>query len=88
MDDTKGVRIQDDLYHYVNGAWLEKAVIPDDRPYTGGFGELDMGVEKIMMGDFAAFASGKKAIPDDYLEESRSLLSERLRHQTAERGRD
>ncbi len=54
------IRIQDDLYHHVNGEWLETAVIPDDRPVTGGFSALDEGVEKLLMADFAAFASGEK----------------------------
>ena len=54
------VRIQDDLYEAVNGEWLKTAVIPEDRPTTGGFSDLDQGVEKIMMADFAAFAAGEK----------------------------
>ena len=60
MSDTK-VRIQDDLYQAVNGEWMETAVIPDDKPATGGFMDLDEGVEKIMMEDFRAFADGKKS---------------------------
>ena len=59
MSDTK-VRIQDDLYMAVNGKWLETAVIPDDRPRTGGFSDLDQAVEKILMDDFKAFAEGSK----------------------------
>ena len=59
MSETK-VRIQDDLYEAVNGEWLKTAVIPEDRPTTGGFSDLDQGVEKIMMADFAAFAAGEK----------------------------
>ena len=58
MSETK-VRIQDDLYEAVNGEWLKTAVIPEDRPTTGGFSDLDQGVEKIMMADFAAFAAGE-----------------------------
>lgn len=54
------VRIQDDLYEYVNGEWLEKAVIPEDKPLTGGFADLDTGVEKLLMEDFTLFAEGKK----------------------------
>ena len=59
MSDTK-VRIQDDLYEAVNGEWLKTAVIPDDRPMTGGFAVLDQEVEKTMMADFSAFAEGTK----------------------------
>lgn len=60
MSDTK-VRIQDDLYEAVNGEWLKTAVIPDDRPTTGGFSDLDQDVEKIMMADFRALAAGEKS---------------------------
>ena len=59
MSETK-VRIQDDLYEAVNGEWLKTAVIPEDRPTTGGFSDLDQEVEKTMMADFAAFAAGEK----------------------------
>lgn len=53
-------RIQDDLYEAVNGEWLASAVIPADRPTTGGFANLAEGVEKALMADFAAFAAGEK----------------------------
>ena len=59
MDDT--VRIQDDLYGYVNGEWLKKAVIPDDKPSTGGFNTLNEEVEKIMMEDFKALSENRKS---------------------------
>ena len=59
MSDTK-IRIQDDLYEAVNGEWLKTAVIPEDRPATGGFVELDQNVEKLMMADFRALAEGSK----------------------------
>ena len=59
MNETT-VRIQDDLYEAVNGEWLKTAVIPEDRPTTGGFADLDQGVEKLMMAEFRAFAAGEK----------------------------
>lgn len=52
------VRIQDDLYEAVNGEWLKTAVIPDDKPTTGGFSTLAENVEKIMMNDFKKLADG------------------------------
>ena len=55
------IRIQDDLYEAVNGEWLSTAVIPDDKSTAGGFAMLDEGVEKLLMADFADFASGKKS---------------------------
>ena len=48
----ENVRIQDDLYTYVNQKTLDALVIPDDKPYAGGFAELADGVEKIMMEEF------------------------------------
>ena len=54
------VRIQDDLYEYVNGEWIANAVIPDDRPTIGGFSTLDKELEELMMSEFRAFASGEK----------------------------
>ena len=40
------VRLQDDFYDYVNGEWAETAVIPDDKPSTGGFMGLDPRYQK------------------------------------------
>lgn len=60
MSETT-VRIQDDLYEAVNGEWLKTAVIPDDRPTTGGFSTLAQEVEKTMMEDFKAFSEGTKS---------------------------
>ncbi len=58
--EENNVRIQDDLYEAVNGEWLKTAVIPEDRPTTGGFSILDQEVEKLMMSEFRAFAAGEK----------------------------
>ena len=62
----ENIRIQDDLYNYVNGKRLEELVIPDDKPTAGGFAELNDSVEKIMMGEFESM-SGNKSYPNDYL---------------------
>jgi putative endopeptidase len=48
----ENVRIQDDLYMYVNSKTLEELVIPDDKPAAGGFSALADSVEKIMMDEF------------------------------------
>ena len=45
------IRIQDDLFEYVNHDWLEQAVIPSDRPSTGGFATLRDEVEALMIKD-------------------------------------
>ena len=62
----ENVRIQDDLYHYVNGEWIENAVIPDDRPVTGGFTDLSDGVEKTLTQDLKTM-NEKDEYPDEYM---------------------
>ena len=61
------IRIQDDLYNFVNQKTLEELVIPDDKPTAGGFAQLADGVEKIMMGEFEDMANSK-SYPNSYLE--------------------
>ena len=60
------VRIQDDLYTYVNQQKLNELVIPDDMPTAGGFATLSTEVEKLMIGEFNAMCKAK-AYPNDYL---------------------
>ena len=73
MDSQKKVRVQDDLYQYVNGDWIKKAVIPEDKSRVGGFADLDTGVEKLLMKDFRSFKNGSKEVPSPYLEEALHL---------------
>ena len=61
------IRIQDDLYTYVNQAKLDELVIPDDMPVAGGFATLDSDVEKLMFGEFNAMCT-EGAYPNEYLE--------------------
>ena len=70
----ENIRIQDDLYMHVNQETLDKLVIPDDKPYAGGFAELADSVEKIMMGEFEDMASSK-AYPNEYLERACKLYA-------------
>ncbi len=72
------MRIQDDLYEYVNGDWLATAVIPEDRPTTGGFNTLDMDVEKWLMADFQAFAKQEKSTNVEYMEDAIRLYKKVL----------
>ena len=39
-DFDTSVRIQDDLYRHVNGGWLARTEIPDDKPVVGAFIDL------------------------------------------------
>ena len=70
----ENIRIQDDLYTYVNQKTLEKLVIPDDKPIAGGFAELQDSVEKLMMGEFEAM-SENKAYPNEYLSRACELYA-------------
>lgn len=58
-------RVQDDLYDYVNHEWLEAAVIPDDKPTTGGFSDLSENVLETLTKDFNEMSKGKLQIPDE-----------------------
>ena len=44
--------IKDDLYLAVNGKWLESAVIPEDKPTTGGFSDLVEEIEQKLIKEF------------------------------------
>lgn len=57
-------RPQDDLYTAVNGEWEKTAVIPADRSSVGGFADLDIGVEKLLMHEFEAFRTGAEPTPE------------------------
>ena len=70
---SKEIRAQDDLYLHVNQEWLDKAVIPDDKPRIGGFADLDEGVEKLLIGDFNKMASGKMKTPDANVQKAIAL---------------
>ncbi|MBE6585541.1 MAG: M13 family peptidase, partial [Ruminococcaceae bacterium] len=68
------IRIQDDLYTYVNQETLDKLVIPDDKPTAGGFAKLAEGVEKIMMEEFSAMTQSG-TYPDDHLKRACALYA-------------
>ena len=68
------IRIQDNLYMHVNQETLDRLVIPDDRPSTGGFAELAEGVEKIMMGEFEDMAASG-SYPNEHLERACKLYA-------------
>ena len=66
------VRIQDDLYTYVNQAKLDELVIPDDMPVAGGFAALGTDVEKLMIGEFNAMCKDG-SYPNEYMERACAL---------------
>ena len=68
------VRIQDDLYTFVNQEKLDQLVIPDDKPVAGGFVELADEVEKTLMADFEELSKSKE-YPDANMEKAVKLYS-------------
>ena len=66
------VRIQDDLYLYVNQETIDNLVIPDDMPTTGGFVTLSNDVEKLMMNEFNEMCE-KNSFENDYLKRACAL---------------
>ena len=70
----ENIRIQDDLYTYVNQKTLDELVIPDDKPTAGGFAKLADSVEKIMMGEFEAMTESK-SYPNEHLKRACELYA-------------
>lgn len=70
---AESARVQDNLYLSVNGEWAKTAKIPADRPRTGGFSDLDEGVEKQMLADFAGFRAHPEAVKNPLLSEAVKL---------------
>ena len=70
----KKIRIQDDLYTYVNQEKLDELVIPDDMPVAGGFASLGTDVEKLMIGEFNAMVKDA-AYPNAHLERACTLFA-------------
>ncbi|MDU7123967.1 MAG: M13-type metalloendopeptidase [Streptococcus sp.] len=57
-------RLQDDFYHAINGEWEKTAVIPDDKPRTGGFSDLADEIENLMLETTDQWLAGEN-IPDN-----------------------
>ena len=70
----ENIRIQDDLYTYVNQAKLEELVIPEDMPVAGGFAALSTDVEKLMIGEFSDMCKAG-AYPNAHLERACTLFA-------------
>lgn len=65
--------VKTDLYEAVNGEWAKTAQIPADRPATGGFQDLVIDIEKLLMNDLEKFASGEKEFPNDQMAQAVEL---------------
>ena len=66
------IRIQDDLYTYVNQEKLDQLVIPDDKPCIGGFQTIEEDVEKVMMKEFEDMSSTEE-YPNKHLKNACTL---------------
>ena len=69
----ENIRIQDDLYTYVNQEKLDELVIPDDQPTIGGFATLDIEIKKLMINEFKEM-SEKGNYPDEHLRRACALF--------------
>jgi putative endopeptidase len=58
--------LKQDLYEAVNGDWLKTAVIPADKPATGGFQDLVDGIDKLLMNVTDGFVQDIRTIPDGH----------------------
>lgn len=57
-------RLQDDFYTAVNGEWAKTAVIPDDKPRTGGFSDLADEIEDWLLETTDQWLAGEN-LPED-----------------------
>lgn len=57
-------RLQDDFYDAINGEWEKTAVIPDDKPRTGGFSDLADEIEDLMLATTDKWLAGED-LPED-----------------------
>ena len=53
----------------MEGGWPKTAKIPDDKPATGGFNDLVNEIDKQLMDDFDAYATGKEKSDDSRFNE-------------------
>ena len=67
------VRIQDDLFTFVNQEKLDELVIPDDLPSVGGFATLAIEIQKLMIDEYKSMCENG-TYPNDYLKRSCALF--------------
>ena len=78
------IRIQNDLYTYVNQAKLDELVIPEDMSVMGSAMALMTGIEKLMIGEFNTMTR-EAAYPNDHL--ARACTLYRLARDTKRKSR-
>ena len=75
MTQVEKGAVKADLYEAVNGEWEQTALIPADRPATGGFNALVKDVEETLLGDLNAMAAGQMDVPNARLQEAVKLYA-------------
>ena len=68
------IRIQDDLYTFINQAKLDELVIPDDMPVAGGFASLGTDVEKLMIDEFNTMCQNA-SYPNEHMTRACTLFA-------------
>lgn len=61
------VDYKENFYHAVNGKWAETAVIPDDKPRSGGFSDLADEIENFMLETTDKWLAGQEQPQDAIL---------------------
>ncbi|MGM0138489.1 hypothetical protein IGI65_000931 [Enterococcus sp. DIV0755b] len=62
--------LKNDFYEFVNGDWMKTAVIPEDKPATGGFQDLVDGIDKLLMTEFDDMLAKKNNIPQGKMKDA------------------
>ncbi|WP_125607225.1 M13 family metallopeptidase [Lapidilactobacillus bayanensis] len=70
---AESARPQDNLYLSVNGEWAKTANIPADRSTAGGFADLVVGVEDLLLADFTKFRQDLTQVKQPELQEAVKL---------------
>lgn len=60
------VRLQDNFYEAINGEWEKTAVIPNDKPRTGGFSDLSDDIEQWLIATSNGWLHGND-LPEDQI---------------------
>ncbi|KAF1295594.1 peptidase M13 [Enterococcus sp. JM4C] len=61
--------LKKDFYEYVNYDWLKTAEIPADKPATGSFNELSVGIENLLMKEVKDMAQDIASAPSELMKE-------------------
>ncbi|MFV0557868.1 MAG: M13 family metallopeptidase [Enterococcus sp.] len=62
--------LKTDFYEYVNGAWSKDAVIPADKPATGGFLDLVNELDERLIDEFDTFSKQPELLPTGRMQDA------------------